>query len=272
MSKVVSTRIPDDAWQQLEAIAMEHGTGVSEHWREVLLASLDRSDSRLEFDLSTQATVPEHLTTVERHTLSTLHRILARLVEVGNPNSEELAELEYDLGRDGDRSYQLRTARVLEHGWVGEYPTIFGDVMTELPRRDSGLVMDILDMFRFLGSSLDHLAPAARTNLAESSTSALRFRGFDANDSYEGALLTYAQDLIRRGKWSMLASHFTSDFPNDAGNSHSQMVPTYRRMLDAFTPIWRDKLRGESDGPGTFDLSVDELTRVATARVHPSRR
>lgn len=269
----MSVRLPDEAWRELDAVATEHGIGVSEHARAVLLESLDRGDARLGVDLSSQATVPEQLTTVERHTLATLHRILARLVEAPSTVDQTRdPELKFDLERDGDQADQLQQARILEQGWVIEYPRVFNEVITELPRRDSGFVLDVLDMFRFVGASLDRLPADQRAALGNSAASALSFSGFDGNDSYESALLTYARDLIRRGKWSMLADHFQQRFPHDGGNSHRPMVAVYRRMLEVFTPIWRDKIRSASGEPGSFDLSREELAKVAAASVHPSRR
>ncbi|MFJ3320689.1 YfbU family protein [Curtobacterium sp. NPDC086286] len=245
MSKVITTRVPDDAYDRLESIAIEHGLKIGEHTREVLLASLDRSRALEEPSPSSQATVPERLTTVERHTLATLHRILARLVD---------GKLE-----DGDRDYQLRRARILEEGWVGEYPNVFAGMISELPRRDSGLVMDILDMFRVLESSFDRLSPEQRDAMSEGMAGRVRFAGFDANDDYEGALLTYAEYLISIGKWSDLAYHLADEFPHDGGNSHGQMVPHYRRMLEVYTPIWRERVRSRS-----FDLTADEIQRIAS--------
>ena len=36
MSKVITTRVPDDAYDRLESIAIEHGLKIGEHTREVL--------------------------------------------------------------------------------------------------------------------------------------------------------------------------------------------------------------------------------------------
>lgn len=244
--------------------------GLSEHARNVLLESLERDEPRVDVNLSSQAPVPEQLTTVERHTLATLHRILARLVPEEDLDEEQREEVKWALGRDGVQREQLRKAKIIENGWVGEYPHVFNEVITELPRRDSGLVLDILDMFRFVGASLDRLSNDDRERMSETAIRALQFSGFDANDSYEGALLAYAQDLISRGKWSMLRNHFSADA--DGGNSHYPTVDTYRRMLAVFTPIWQERLRASSYGPDAFNLTRDELNQVAAGRVHPDHR
>lgn len=274
MTKVISIRFQDAMWEELSAIATEHGVGISEHAKSVLTESLDRQDDRIGTNTVGQATVPEQLTTVERHTLATLHRILARLVDSpSRPDEAERSDLDFDLGRDGDQADQMRIARILERGWVSEYPNVFGDVVTELTRRDSGLVLDILDMFRFVSVSVEHLGAEDRAALGDNTLRGLEFDGFDGNDSYESALLDYAQDLIKRGKWSMLAKYFEAGHPYDGGNSHHTAVPAYRRMLEVYEPIWREKLRADRhDGPGVFDLSRDELARVAAARMHPSWR
>jgi len=225
MTKVISIRLRDDMWEALSAIAFEHGVGMSEHAKSVLAESLDRQDDRLGANAVGQATVPEQMSTVERHTLATLHRILARLVDSPSRTDEaERSDLDLDLGRDGDQADQMRIARILERGWVSEYPTVFGDVVTELPRRDSGLVLDILDMFRFVGVSVEHLGAEDRAALGDDTLRGLEFDGFDGNDSYESALLDYAHDLIKRGKWSMLAKYFEPDFPYDGGNLRAHLA------------------------------------------------
>ncbi len=49
---------------------------------------------------------------------------------------------------------QLDRAQALEEGWTKEYGVEFDAMQSELSRRDCGLVMDILDMFRVLQDSV----------------------------------------------------------------------------------------------------------------------
>lgn len=248
MSEVITFRVPDDAHRQLEAIAREHGLTVGPHAREVVLASLDSTDSRDDADRSGQAPVPERLSTVERHTLSMLHRIRAHQLGAAG---------------DGDVDWEQERALILERGWVLEYPDLFIRIHSELPKRDCGLVMDVLDMFDQLETAFLRLDDAERASLGEHADYAVRFRGFDANDSYESSLRTYAQHLIADGRWTSLAYHFEDDAPHDRGNSHMPTIDTYRRMLDAFTPLSRGRMRM---------LNRDEIAKVLAARVHPSNR
>ncbi|PZE31877.1 YfbU family protein [Curtobacterium sp. MCLR17_042] len=250
MSKVITTRVPDEAYDSLESIAREHGLKIGEHSREVLLASLGRSDDRDEVDRSGQAPVPERLSTVERHTLAMLHRIHAQQL-AADPDAAE---------------WEVERAKVLEYGWTGEYPQLFTTIYAELPRRDSGLVMDILDMFRALETSMKRLDNDERIAVESRSHNIAVFRGFDANDDYESRLLSYARHLVvDQGKWVDLADRFADGTPYDGGNSHHPWLRSYKRMLDAFTPIWREKIRAGAFGDGSFDLKADELAQVLNA-------
>lgn len=193
--------------------------------------------------------MPERLSTVERHMLSTLHRIRAHQLGA--------------VATDDDVDWERDRARILERGWVLEYPDLFVRVHSELPKRDCGLVMDVLDMFDQLETAFERLDDDDRASLGEQADYAVRFRGFDANDRYESSLRTYAQHLIADGRWSSLAYHFEKGSPHDRGNSHMPTIDMYRRMLDAFSPLSRGRMRM---------LNRDEIAKVLAARVHPSHR
>ncbi|WP_416393537.1 MULTISPECIES: YfbU family protein [unclassified Curtobacterium] len=252
MSEVITFRVPDDAYRTLEATAREHGLTVGPHAREIVLSSLERDDDRDEVDRSGQAPVPERLSTVERHMLAMLHRIHAQ---------------QLDAEPDADGDWERERAKVLEYGWTGEYPQLFTAIYAELPRRDSGLVMDILDMFRALETSMERLNDADRGSFDEQTAYRTRFRGFDANDDHESRLLSYARHLVvDQGRWPSLADRFEDDSPYDGGNSHHPWLPSYLRMLEVFTPIWREKIRTGAYGDGSFDLTKEELLKVLGAR------
>ncbi len=244
MSRVITCRDSDDAYTKFEAAAIEAGRSVSPHASAVLTSSVEpENPEHYGHDLSSQATVPERLTTYER-------RVLALLSDI---RSNQIPK---DQDKDGTRENLEEHADVLRNGWVGEYPNVFADVMTELPRRDSSLVLDILDMFRAIHASIEMLPEAERSAVA---SRRLRFRGFDPNSPYEHALLSYAEHLIAAGKWSELKPYFADD--RRGAGWHTPQVPIYRRMLEVFTPLWKTALR-ELPFPV---LNADELRRIAAS-------
>lgn len=255
MTKMLTLRLDDRSYDELTAIARANGTSLSETARTALLGLLNRPDD--DSDDGAFIDVPNALTTVERTELALLHRILARLVD--------------DKSDEGDFASQIAQAEILERGYVAEYGDIFGVLDPELSRRESGLVMDILDMFTQLEWSYGKLRDADRTALGEWAEEAAQFSGFDANHRLEGRLLTYARHLIERGKWKTLAGHF--DVTNDHGNSHYPTIEKYERMLEEFNPIWRDKLRNlPSGGRESRLLTAAEIRQVIGAAIHPDKR
>ena len=134
----------------------------------------------------------------------------------------------------------------------------------ELSRRDCGLVMDLLDMFRILKYSVEQ-NPGV---LSDNEVRALTFRGFDLNDEFEGRLLGYARWLVsEEDRWHEQSDTFSE--LNDRGNSHMPWLAAYQRMLKVYEPIWRGVLRR---GGRSFLLDIDELREVAAAATHPSHR
>jgi len=138
----------------------------------------------------------------------------------------------------------------------------------ELPVRDCELVRDILDMFRVIRASVNRLGPAAVAGLEHAGL--LEFAGFDANDPLEGRLLYYARHLLETNRWTDLADYF--DKAHDGGNSHHQTLPSYRRMLEAYEPLFKAKARGRGLGPDHFLFSADELAAIARAAGPPISR
>jgi uncharacterized protein YfbU (UPF0304 family) len=183
-----------------------------------------------------------------------LHRILARVLP---PDANDV---------DGDLNYQLERAGILEQGFAGGYSTEFAGLRTELSKRDCGRVSDILQMFRIITFSIDHLTKAG-TPVSGELASALEFRGFDHNDALEGHMATYVEYQMRDDRWSELKPQVER---NDQGNSHSLMLDVYTRMLAEFRRV----MDGRKRGFGRFDyvLTLDELQQIAAARVHRSNR
>jgi uncharacterized protein YfbU (UPF0304 family) len=246
----ITLRLDDEVRDQLEALADTRGETLSDVIRSAIDSLLDRDRG------TNYGQTPASLTPVERKQLSMLHRILARLLPE-DANEE-----------DGDPQYQFDRARALEAGWVTEYAMEFVQIEPELSRQECRLVMDILDMFRFLQDSLARLSEAEVATLGERSKH-LTFQGFDENDRRESRLLYYARSLIEQGKWSMHADVF--DSRHEHGNSHAPLLGFYLRLLAGFTPIWRGLVKE----PGRFSrdegylLTPEQLKHVldrATSR------
>jgi hypothetical protein len=88
--------------------------------------------------------------------------------------------------------------------------------------------------------------------------------GFDRNDSRECRLLGYVHYLVGRGRWAEIKPRLAEI--GDSGNSHSRRLPSYERMLAAYTPIYEQVAKGARGYAADAGLlSVDELKRVAGA-------
>lgn len=249
---VLNVRVDDHVRDQLKEMADGEGLTLSEYVRDLLLAAV--------VPVYTPAVkhgdepAPESMRTIDRQMLSLLHRILARVLP------------EDANGEDGDLEYQLERATILEEGFAAEYSTEFAGLRTELSKRDCGRVSDILQMFRIITFSIDHLAKAGTPASGELAFE-LEFRGFDHNDALEGHMATYVEYQMRDNRWSELKPQVER---NDQGNSHSLMLDVYTRMLAEFRRV----MDGRKRGFDRFDylLTLDELQQVAAARVHPSNR
>ena len=256
MASILTIRLDDRMHAELSGLARAQGTTLSELARRTLGALLVRQRVDDLPDRPGSVEIPAGLTTVERHQLALLHRILARLVE-GD-------------GEDGDFDYQITRAEILESGYVAEYDDVFVAIEPELSRRETGLVMDILDMFTQLELSYSRLSEPERESLGGWAEHAVRFDGFDLNHRLESRLLMFARHLIERGKWQQLTAYF--DDQHERGNSHHPTIDAYERMLEEFNPIWRDKIRAATGGPSFFELTADEIRRVTDAKIHPDNR
>jgi uncharacterized protein YfbU (UPF0304 family) len=249
---VLNIRIEDQVRDQLKDIADTEGVTVSEYVRNLVMAAIVpvyESD-----DDHGDQPVPESMRIADRQVLSLLHRILARVLPEDNDDV------------DGDEAHQLERARVIESGFTGEYWREVAGFSTELSRRDCGLVLDILDMFRMITFSIRHLEKEGAV-FAEDLSHELEFQGFDHNDGLEGHMASYVKFLRSDGRWSELQPQVDR---NDDGNSHSLMLDTYKRMLAEHRRIKASSDRGVHRK--SYLLSLEELEQIASARVHPSRR
>ena len=59
------------------------------------------------------------------------------------------------------------------------------------------------------------------------------------------------------------------DSEHEYGNSHAPMLDVYKRMLDAYRPIWSDLVEGGLRGRDGFILTSEEVAEVVQARRYP---
>ena len=119
-------------------------------------------------------------------------------------------------------------------------------------------VVDILDMWSFIEYTYSHLTEAEKKQLeidAAPFGKEPKFIGFDGNNEteYMGTAMFLVNDLER-----------FQEFKGRNFNSHMQVVEIYSRMLETFEPI-RENLTNKP-------MSVDDLTKILKAQIHPSRR
>ncbi|WBB72678.1 YfbU family protein [Micromonospora sp. WMMD1128] len=249
---VLNIRVDDRVRDQLKEMADDEGVTLSEFVRDLLMEAVVPVYEREGKHGDEPA--PESMRIVDRQVLSLLHRILGRV----------LPEDANDV--DGDLAYQLMRARILEAGFTGEYWYEVAGFNTELSKRDCGRVSDILQMFRIITYSIDHLSKEG-TPVNDELAFELEFRGFDHNDALEGHMASYVDFLMRDDRWTELKPQLER---NDNGNSHSRVLDTYLRMLSEFRRIMDGRERGF--GRPDYLLSLKELEQIAAARIHPSNR
>jgi uncharacterized protein YfbU (UPF0304 family) len=244
----LTVRLTDEAKNGIEEAAEARGLQVSDYVREALemYQRLERSDE-------VGADRPDEsddvaLTPYQRKVLQLLHRNL--LATRGDLNDSYY-----------DREQEVQALKVLESGFVGEYPAEFGDISEQTSRTECELVWDILDMFRVIQFSVKKFGKQgwAKTKVEDAEYYGT-FKGFDFNDSVEGRLAHYAEFLINSGRWTEQKEAFGPE--NDMGNSHSQMLPRYRAMLRTFKPLWRQTIRR---GVGSGYFSAEEVRKVLLA-------
>jgi len=239
----ITIRVSEETRAEVDEIARGRGVSVSDLLRSALDDVIGRDPER-------GPDGPLSLSRVERLTLKMQHEILAKLGD--------------DEAMPPD--HHRKMIEVLEQGFTGEYGTLFSGI-SEVTQRECALVWDLLDMFRILKASVAKLNPADRATLGEYAERALTFQGFDFNDSREARLASYAEHLVSDGRWQELAECF--DDAHESGNSHARELPTYQRLLRAFTPIWRDKVSDHSGGPERYLLTPAELATVYAAWPNP---
>jgi len=226
----ITIRLKDETRNRIAAAADARGVPLSDYVREALELHLtleqageigaDRPHN--EEDVS--------LTPYQRKVLQLLHRNL--LATQGG-----LTESYYN------DEQEVRSIQILESGFAGEYAGEFADISEPLTRSECELVWDIFDMFRVIQASVRELGKDGWNQISVKDAEFHgTFRGFDFNDSDEIRLANYAEHLVKTNRWAEQKNAFSRE--NEGGNSHTQMLPTYRAMLRVFKPLWRRAIRG----------------------------
>ena len=163
--------------------------------------------------------------------LSLLHRILARVL----PDDAN--------DTDGDREYQLERAKILEEGFAGEYWLEVAGFSTELSKRDCDRVSDILQMFRIITFSIDHLDQDG-VPVDRSMASGSRSRASTTTTRLRVIWRRTSSTRMRDDRWSELKPQVER---SDGGNSHARMLDTYMRMLAEYRRVTNSRpARSES--------------------------
>ena len=244
----ITVRLDDEIRDAVQRHAEKGGLTVSDFVRDLIREAV----VDLRHDDDPDGYIPDSLSPKERHMLSLLHRILARVL----PEDEN----------DGDKAYQLERAKVLEEGFTLEYWTEFAGLGNELSKRDSERVMDILELFRVAQDSISHLREEG-TDVPNELASALQYRGFDFNNVLESKMATYVRHMIDDGRWEEQAAFVKG---RTGGNSHARVLDTYLRMLAEYRRILAH--RRPALGIREYLLTIDELDAIAAERVHPDNR
>jgi hypothetical protein len=247
----LNVRLDDHTRDSFDALARARGLSASDLIRSLIDNALGRDDPDRPYGDPT----PQSLSAIERRTLAMQHEILAYLAA--------------DPDEDSDRSeavYHRNMIDVLNAGYTTEYPDTFQMIQPEMTRRECSLVRDILEMFETLERSLGRLSEEERASLGEHAERALTFRGFDFNNPHEGRLASYAEYLIKTGRWESMAKYF--DARHEYGNSHFPALASYERMLSIWRPMWREKIASYG-GPSDYLFTPDELRQIRAAWPYP---
>jgi uncharacterized protein YfbU (UPF0304 family) len=247
----LNLRVDDHTRDLLDALARARGDTPSGLIRELINGALGLLQDS---DRPRDDTTPRSMSAIERRSLAMQHEGLAHLTQTE----------EADGGWESQ--YHRDMVEVLSRGYTAEYYKTFQMIQREMTDRECDLVHDILEMFMQVERSVGELTDEERASLGDHYEFALRFRGFDFNDSQESRLASYARYVIEDGRWEFLADRF--DNQHERGNSHSPALATYQRMLSAFRPIWKTKVESYG-GRNEYLLSAEELSQIIAAWPYP---
>lgn len=239
--KSITIRLPDELKDLISEEAENNGQTQSDYLRQLIEIHAGQIK---EEEFRRKPTQEISLHAVERKTLILGYQLL--LATHG------------DLPADQYDAEDISNAiQALENGYAGEYPQIFAGVDQGLTYDECRLVWDILDMFRVIKYSIRDLGTGGweHTGVIDAEHYG-SFHGFDFQIALESRLAGYVAFLVRTGRWKE-----QQPVIDTGGNSHSEMLPTYRSMLAEFKPVWR---KATSRG-GRHHLSAEEIRDVLLA-------
>lgn len=148
-----------------------------------------------------------------------------------------------------DRNEIERNIDALSRGYTKDYYRLL-NTCDEMSLNDQELIYRILEMFRGLNFSINNIR---RENprimeLDEIEYRAI-FNGFDLSNPEETYMIDITDYIFKDGKYKELHDNF---YNHDNGNSHSEKLPHYLRMLEKF----------ESIDLGSNYLSIEEIKYI----------
>jgi uncharacterized protein YfbU (UPF0304 family) len=225
MATTVTIRIEDELRDQIAKAAQLQNVTTSRYIRDALANHMQFEPSEgADSDRPDLDADSPDLSPFERRILVQLHRlVLAAKGDLGNSYY--------------DKDDEVQGIQILESGFVGDYSVEFAGIVPPMSQAECELVWDIFDMFRIIGASVRALDGGwKRIGVDEFYGT---FRGFDGNHPLESRLLIYARHLVKHDRWTEQAEFVLKE----GGNSHREMVPTYRAMLRVFKPLWSEAVR-----------------------------
>ena len=229
----ISLRISEELKMRIDGLAKESGKTISGVVIDAVNAAMGCGREDYSEDVAPSS-------------VSVVNRLILR-------NQELLLSSCSDFDAD-EREEHARNARILEAGYVSEYPHVFSCLRPEVPYGLSEELFGILDMFQILRTSFAVLSEEEKGEIEERDIS---FRGFDLNDRLESPLVGYVDYLFENDRYVELKEPLARF--SDGGNSHSPRLEVYRRMHRCFVPIWRRHF----DGP--YVLSVEEIKKIVSS-------
>lgn len=117
---------------------------------------------------------------------------------------------------------------VLLNGYKYNYNNLIQGMYDDTPDEVSKFVWDVFNMFRALYNSYHDLEEEQKEQI---NMNDIKFQGYDGNE--EGEYYSYANFILENMK------RYDEIYDNGKVelNSHRNMVPTYRKMLDAWVRV-----------------------------------
>lgn len=143
-----------------------------------------------------------------------------------------------------EADYYARHRKAVEEGYKLHYRWLTENFFEEMSEEECREVLDILTMYRVITFSQQQLPEGSGISKDD-----VRFPGFDGNNEIKQ--YSYTQYfVINLDRYSELLGDV--EYPDF--NSHTEMLPTYRRMLRA----WKEL-------PDQHELSAEQIKHILEA-------